>query len=177
MTELWDVYDSSGTKTGLTKVKGGIFDEGEYHLGVDVWIVNQNAEFLIQKRAQTKRIHPDMWATTCGSVIACETGLQACVREVKEEIGIDIRIEQVKALRRTFGKDNIWDIYIVEQDFPLGDTTIQENEVSEVRWAPISEIKELWKQGLLMHDRNELQLIFSYVENRFEIEKGKFIIH
>ncbi len=69
--ELWDVLD-------------------EYHLLVPVWIKNNQGEFLITKRAPNKAIFPNMWETTVGAVMAGEDSFQAALREIKEEIGINL---------------------------------------------------------------------------------------
>lgn len=42
------------------------------------------------KPAPNKKILPNMWETTLGSVIAGEESLKATFREVKEEISIDL---------------------------------------------------------------------------------------
>ena len=88
LVEKWDVYNKDGKLTGKTTTRHNIFELGEYHLGVSLWIINQNRELLIQKRAASKRIHPNIWSTTGGSVISGETSMQGCIRETKEEIGL-----------------------------------------------------------------------------------------
>jgi Isopentenyldiphosphate isomerase len=50
MTELWDIVDENGNKTGLLHEKGKPMRKGDYHLSVSVWILNSNGEFLISQR-------------------------------------------------------------------------------------------------------------------------------
>lgn len=50
MDELWDVYDRNRNKTGRFHERGEPMAKGDYHLIVQVWILNGNGEFLITKR-------------------------------------------------------------------------------------------------------------------------------
>lgn len=38
--ELWDIYDKYRQKTGRTHERGNTMKEGDYHLVVHVWIIN-----------------------------------------------------------------------------------------------------------------------------------------
>ena len=35
--------------------------EGEYKLSVHVWIINDQKEFLIQKRSRNRKVNPSKW--------------------------------------------------------------------------------------------------------------------
>lgn len=56
--EHWDLYDKQGNFTNRRVRRGEPIPAGYYHLAVDIWIINSCQEFLIQKRAPTKRIAP-----------------------------------------------------------------------------------------------------------------------
>jgi isopentenyldiphosphate isomerase len=162
-TELWDIYDINGKLTGKTMTRGDIFADGEYHLGVAAWIVNDKNELLLQKRAATKRIFPNLWATTGGAVLAGETSKEGCIREVKEELGIELNENDLVLLNRSFRKGLISDDYIVTIDISLNNLTIQSEEISEVKWATIDEIKRLVETGqFLIDDINDIQYLFDY---------------
>ena len=105
--EAWDVYDRQGNRTGKIKTRYDVFEDGEYHLGASLWIVNKKGELLIQKRSPTKRINPGKWSITGGAVCAGESSEQACVREVAEEIGLILNIVEIELLSRSFGQDII----------------------------------------------------------------------
>ena len=53
--ELWDILDEKGNKTGRTMVRGNRIKRGDYHLVVHIWAKNEKGEYLIQKRAKTRR--------------------------------------------------------------------------------------------------------------------------
>ena len=56
---------------------------GEYHLSIHLWIENTDKRYLIQKRAKTMRVFPDMWSIVTGGVKAGESGMDAVIREAK----------------------------------------------------------------------------------------------
>ena len=83
--ELWEIIDDKGNATGeiMEKYDQKVFDRGLYHFGADVWIINSDNKILIQKRAKKKRLEPNVWAMTGGSVILGENSKETIVREAK----------------------------------------------------------------------------------------------
>lgn len=98
MIEQWEILDNNGDPTGeiMEKYDQKVFDRGLYHLGSDVWIINSENKILIQKRSQQKRLEPNVWAMTGGSVILEEKSKETIVREAKEELDIDINPSDAK---------------------------------------------------------------------------------
>ena len=84
-SEIWDLYDGNGQKTGRTMVRGEDVPAGLYHLGVHIWPMNSRGEFLVQKRSMTVQWKPGIWAVTGGSAMAGEDALTAARRELREE--------------------------------------------------------------------------------------------
>jgi isopentenyldiphosphate isomerase len=149
--ELWDIYDSQGNLTGKVKQRTATFEKGEYHLACSIWIINSNGEALIQKRSLSKRINPGMWSITVGSVLAGESSLQACLREVAEEVGLILNPQDITFLYRTSNnRDCIWDDYISIHDFNINDAILQPDEVAELKWVALAEIEELYDNGQFM---------------------------
>ena len=90
-----------------------------------------------------------MWSQTGGGVDEGETTLQAALRECKEELGIDINpnnMELVLSFKRQFDFVDVW---LVKQDIDISDIVLQEEEVSDVKWATVDEIRDLMKAGKL----------------------------
>ena len=58
--EIWDLYDKDRRRTGETMVRGGRVPYGRYHLIVDALFLNSKGETLLQRRAKTKPVMPDM---------------------------------------------------------------------------------------------------------------------
>lgn len=155
--EIWNILDEEGNITGKTMKKGDkiVWQEGIYHQGADVWIVNLEGKILIQKRASQKKLEPNVWAMTGGSVIKGETALETLKRETLEELGINLNVEKAIKINH-YKTGNVWlDEYIVEQEVNLENIIMQDDEVSEVKFATFEEIEELYKNNMFMKNRWE----------------------
>ncbi len=155
--EIWDVLDENGNKTGKTMTKDDIksFEKGILHQGADVWIINSEGKILIQKRAPQKRLQPNVWAMTGGSVIKGETSLDTVRREAKEELGINLNTENAVKIKR-YRSGNVWlDEYVIKQDIDLKDIVMQIEEVSEVKFATYDEIEKIYQDNMFMRNRWE----------------------
>lgn len=119
--------------------------EGEYRQSVHTWIMNSKGEFLIQKRSPNKKTFPNMWSQTGGGVDEGETTLQAALRECNEELGISIDLNNIELILSFKRKFDFVDVWLVKQDIDISDIVLQEEEVSDVKWASIDEIRELMK--------------------------------
>lgn len=168
--EYWDVCDARGTRLGYTKRSDEAFRPGEYHVGASVWIVNSGGKLLIQRRAACKRTGADLWSITGGKVRAGESSREACVREVKEELGFALEEQQIRFLYRSTGSDMLFDDYIAVGDFPLEEARLEASEVSEVRWADLDEILTLWRNREFMYNNiADLDAVRDYLQRHFSI--------
>ncbi len=163
--EIWDLYNELGEKLNITKKRGEQLEENEFHLVVNVWIVNDKKELLISQRIATKP-HGLMWETTGGSVTAGEGSLLGAVREAQEELGVELKKEEGifigKTLRYFPNCNDILETWL----FKLNNTPkvlIQEEEVNDYKWASIDEVKELNQKGLF-HTTFMLEEIIELIE-------------
>lgn len=148
-TEFWDVYDAKGRKTGRIKSKTECWLPGEFHLAMEAWIINSNKEILIQRRADSCDELPGVWGLTTGRMLAGEDSKTGCVREIQEELGLTVQPEAPMFLRRIFRTELIWDLFLVQRDFPLDTLRLQESEVSEARWVSASAFRSMLARGNL----------------------------
>lgn len=135
--ELWDILDQDGNQTGRVVERGKPIKKGEYHLVVFVWIKNRDGQFLISRRSGNKS-GAHKWEIAGGAAITGENSLQSALREVKEELGINLKAEKGTLLKRLkFETDHSWfgDIWIFNHDIKISDLVLQEEEVSEAKWA------------------------------------------
>ena len=158
--EIWDVYDSERKLTGRTHRRGDPLPECDYHLSVHVWLQNSSGEFLISQRALSKG-DPGMWECTGGSAVTGDDSLTAAIREVKEELGLDVRAENGKCVFTKIQRGNaISDIWLFRQDFSTNDIVLQENETIDAKYVTKEEI-------LQMIDNDEF-FAFDYIDELFE---------
>lgn len=166
--EIWDILDENGNITGKTvEMESGIvIPNGMYHQGADVWIINSEKKILIQKRAPQKKLDPNLWAMTGGSVIKGESSLDTIKRETKEELGIELEVEKAIKIHH-YKTGNVWlDEYIVEQEIDLNDVIMQLEEVSDVKFMSFDEIEKLYEDNMFMKNRWEFvrEEIKKYIE-------------
>ena len=149
--EYWDIYDKDGNFTGRKKGKYEKWGEDEYHLATEVWVINSKKQILIQQRSEKCQLLPGIWALTTGRVVSGETTRQGCIRELKEELGIEAKEEEcnlVKSLlKNRLGM--IWDIYFLRKDVELEDVTLQKEEVSRVKLVNTDEFRDMLKEGIM----------------------------
>ena len=89
MAEYWDLFDKNRNFLGVTHRRGDVIPDGMYHLVVHAWIMDKSGHFLISQR-QKGRTDELLWERTGGSVLAGETSLEGALREIQEELGIDL---------------------------------------------------------------------------------------
>ena len=61
------------------------------HRGIHLFLFNNKGQIFMQKRSDSKDIFPGMLeCSLTGHVLADESYLSAAVREIKEELGVDL---------------------------------------------------------------------------------------
>ncbi len=153
MKELWDIYDNNKAKTGIVKERGSSMENGQYHLVALIWIKGFNGKYLISKRS-SQVDGAGKWQPTGGSVISGESSIDGAIREVKEEIGLNASADKMKLFTSKFvGEDCGWiaDYWHLYDDINIQDVICQEEEVADVMWASIDEIKDLIKKDQFFH--------------------------
>ncbi|HEY8805426.1 MAG TPA: NUDIX domain-containing protein [Clostridium sp.] len=168
MAELCDIYNISGNRTGEVFARGEILKEGEYQLVTNIWIINNNFNILIQKRSETKAISPNIWATHGGCVGTEETSLNGCIREAYEEIGIVVKTKDIKPLTRITSERLIMDSYIVVQEFNTSLAVLQLEEVSDIRWVSLNELKHMVEDKSFFKYQ-ELPYVINFINNHKSI--------
>jgi len=164
MAELCDIYDINGNKTGEVFMRGEVLQDGQYHLAANIWIINRNFEILIQKRSDFKKYSPNIWATHGGCVSAGETSLNGCIREVYEEVGIEIQAKDIKPLTRTTSGKMIMDSYTAVQEFNISSAKLQVEEVSEIKWVSMNELEYMVKNKEFF-ECPELPHVINFIDN------------
>ena len=152
MGELRDLYDINSNLTGKTYHKGEAIPEGYYPMVVMVVIRNSKGEFLMQKRVKSKG---GDWGVTGGHPKSGETPIEGIITEVKEELGLDFSNENfIEYDSGCDGKD-CYKMYFVNKDIDLKDINIQKEELSEVKWFSIEELKHMVETKELNEDQIE----------------------
>ena len=136
--EYRDLYDENKKLTREKIQKDNPVPKGRYYITVVVWIENSKNEFLLQINKKY-----NMWTTTGGHPKSGETSLDGIVTEIKEELGVDVDRDKLKLFKTIKTEDDFVDLYYLKEDINLNNIIKQEEEVSDVRWFSIDEIKQL----------------------------------
>lgn len=146
--ELWDILTAEGKPTGRTMVRGGTtIRSGEYHLVVHIWPLNDYGSILIQKRTKTKRLMPGVWAATGGAAIAGETSVKAAARELGEELGIVVKPEDLRLVKRIKRKNSFIDMWTVRTNVRVPELRLQKSEVAEAKWVNKATLMSMVESG------------------------------
>lgn len=147
--ELLDVYDSFGIKTGRVVERGNKnekFHENEHIAVAIIYIENDKNEFLIQKTSKEKGGH---YSSTGGHINHGEDALSTIVREVKEELGVDISNDNIISLGYICVDFPIRFVFYLRKNIDLKDITLQEDEVESVSYMNMDEIRDILDKGLM----------------------------
>ncbi len=117
---------------------------GRYFMIVLVFIENDKHQFLIQKTSSARN---SVYATTGGHVTYGDTSLETVVKEVKEELGIDITESEAEFVASVKHSIAYCDIYYVHKNINMSDLVLQEEEVESADWYSLEEIQELIDAG------------------------------
>ncbi len=159
--EKWDLYTKYREKTGKEHVRGEKIPEDFYHLVVHVWIRNSKGEYLISQRSANRPTYPLLWECVGGSVIMGESSIDGALREVKEEVGLDLDPQTGRLLfTKIRGTDviyeckmynDIMDVWLFHYDGEPQLEAATTDEVADCRWMTVSEIRKLYEDNRLVH--------------------------
>ena len=155
MDELIEIWDESGVPTGRTALKSVAHKAGWFHPTVHIWFYTNSGKVLLQKRAPEKDTFPGLWdVSVAGHVQAEETPMEAALREIKEEIGLEVITGSLQFFGR-FKSEHSHPGGILDREFhygylselkvPLESLQPQVGEVSEVELRPLLKFsEEVW---------------------------------
>lgn len=158
MEERIDIYDENRNRTGKTIPREGAFlGEGEYMLYVLAIVQNREGKYLVTQRSLDKHWAAGWWEVTGGGVASGETSADAVLREVREEVGLDVSgqplvpVYAYKNIDLEHGDNYIVDIYHFHLGVDERDVTLQDSEAIGCRFATWEEIQQLADQGIFLH--------------------------
>ena len=161
--ELVDVYNEKKQKTGKIKERDPkIFQQGEYALAAKAIIINSDKKILLSQRSKNKKTKPGFWEINGGVCLAGESSLEGIIREIKEELGLDL--SKYKAIfYKEYRKKLVFDdIYLFKVDIDISSLEFSDREVENAKWVTIEEYEKL---------NNDEQLLYYNEFNRSDYDK------
>lgn len=141
--EYYNLYDKTRKKVIKTIKSNEDYPSNLFREIIHVLIFNDD-KLLIQKRSKNKTIFPNLYNLgVSGNVRSDESVFEAAKREVKEELNLDLNIEDLNvAFTINFDK-GFDDFFLLKKAINFNEIKLDTNEVDEVLWADIHEIKNL----------------------------------
>lgn len=178
--EYIDILNPDGSPAGFNYPRNKAHAEGLFHKSIHLWIVNTKGELLIQKRSLSKTAHAGLWDISCaGHVESGDTSEATVIKEAKEELGLEISIDDIKFCRTILTKniydsgryiDNEYiDIFLMIKNISISDICFDQDEVSDVRSI---HLKDFMKLVLLKDPRvsphyDEYSYMFDFTDLKY----------
>lgn len=175
MEELIDVLDEKWNRAGEILTRKQIHERGLWHKIVVVAIIDKNGKILMQQRSKNKTKNPLKWdVSVAGHVSSGQTSIEAAIRETSEEIGIDVKEEELKyvitykeivKVEENYIDSQIYDCYIIEKErIDISNIKIQESEVEQVKVCNLEEFNEILKNKNIMNRVELYKEIIKYLK-------------
>ena len=146
--EILDLFDVRKNNVNKTIIRDSKETEmGEFRQSVHIWLINDNNELLVQQKSFNMKKNPGKWAFTGGLPMAGESSLEGAIREVKEELNIDIKPEEMGLLITFRREHDFVDVWVTRNNTKIEDMILQKTEVEKVKWISISEMDEMLADG------------------------------
>lgn len=142
-------------------------------------IKNDNGEVLLQRRQGTK-LWPGFLALPAGHIDAGENAYEAAVREAREELGIEIAIQDIMdtfvANRKNKSLPSYYDVYFELAKY-TGTITIKEQEkCSELVWCDPNNLPDDmidFEKEAMQNNVNGIKFSVTYADNEKKLVKVK----
>ena len=158
--EYFDVLNEKGEKTGLTKLRNEVHRDGDWHRTVHIWVFNDTGDILIQRRSPNKDSNPNKLDLSCGGHLSAgDDSITGSIRELKEELGIDVTpndLQYVTTIKKctkysdSFINKEFADMYLLHTDKKISEEMVKNKQ-----------------PDLLLHDE-EYEILFNIFDKKFD---------
>ena len=176
MEELIDILNEKGEKTGKVATRKEVHEKGLWHNVIVVAILDNKGHLLMQQRAETVETNKGKWdVSTAGHVSAGQTSKQAALREVSEEVGLELEEEDLKYIltykitknQPNYIDNQFIDCYIVKKsnDIDINKIKVQQSEVKQVKMCTLKEVKEKILNSEVIRRDKFYEELLKYIQN------------
>ena len=190
--EYFELLSEKGQKLGKLKEREAVHRDGDLHGGSHIWVIRRTkegaVEVLLQRRRADQDSFPGCLDVSCaGHMTAGEDFLSTARRELREELGLSVREEDLIFLHdqrvggeyafhgRPFRNYEINYVYLLRPDFPLDGLRHQEEEIAGLCWQEIGQIRESLKDGSRQYciHASELKELYRYCVEKLGMPDGE----
>jgi len=118
----------------------------ELKQAVGVVIFNSTGQILLCQRGGGVDSNKGNWENAGGRVEPGETPEQTAIREVKEEVNIDARIEDLELLFSSKSTDDLnrtWEVFIFKLITDQVPTIMEPQKCSQLKWVNKEDLKNM----------------------------------
>lgn len=146
MTEYFDLYTADRKPLGKKIPRGAQIPRGEFHIVVQIMLVNSDGEILLTQRVPAKT-SGGKWECSGGCAIAGETSVSAAIRELYEETGVRVSPEEINLEWALTTDSMLRDFYFVYKDVSLEELRLQSAEVCAAKWVSFPRLEQMVREG------------------------------
>lgn len=183
--ELVDVLDSKGKKTGRKATIDEICDHGYWHHSVHGVIITKDNKIVAQKRSHKIIMNPGLIEISAGGIVnAGEDPDQAIIREIKEELGIDVDSSEVFYINTKTHNKHFEELnkttktflfsYVIKLHNPLAHIKLEQSESENIYLLSLKKAKRLVRYHRLLR-LGRITPFYSYW--KFSIVQAEKFIH
>lgn len=154
MSEMIDIYDDNMVKIGTKERKQAHLD-GDWHKAFHCWIIyrdNHDDYIVVQRRGPDKALFPNALDITAAGHYASGETIEEGIREVKEELGIDVSYPDLISLGIKFDVAKVGnvinrefdDVFLLIYNKDIKDYNFQMEEVSGLAVFKIDDALEMY---------------------------------
>ncbi|GAB2693130.1 NUDIX domain-containing protein [Paenibacillus thermoaerophilus] len=158
MNEWFDIYDEGGRPIG-TAPRSEVHARGYWHKTFQCWLYldrEGRRYVLFQRRQAGKDTYPLRYDITAAGHLAAGERIEEAVRELKEELGVDVPFERLVPLGehrqqlrgaaggREFVDNELCQVFACASPLPPERFRLQPEEVSGIYAAPLDDLAELF---------------------------------
>jgi isopentenyldiphosphate isomerase len=157
-SENLKIFDEDRIPIG-TASREEVHKNGYWHEVFHCWFISneEGTNYIyFQLRSETKKDYPGLFdITAAGHLLANET-VRDGVREIKEEIGIDLNFEELiplgifdySVVKENFIDKEIANVFLYKTNITVDDFGLQEEEVAGIVKAEFNDFVALWLGNL-----------------------------
>ena len=169
--ELVELYDEDNKECIGVAEREQVHENSLWHREVMVMVINEKNEVLLQRRSLNKKHGAGNLSVVAGHIDPGEKEIVAALRELKEEVGLDICEKNIKFTGvykdEREGNRCYCYTYLVRTDKKIEELEMQKEEVSELLYVSMEELEErmrnkedklsLWKRPYIKEVMAEIK--------------------
>lgn len=138
--EWFDVVNERDEVVGRER-RAVVHARGLWHRAVHILVFNQAGQVFLQKRSMIKDTAPGCWDSSCsGHVDAGEDYDVAAVRELREELGLNVSASLERIFREQARRETGWEFVWVYRLRHEGPFELHPDEIERGEWRTPAEV-------------------------------------